>query len=229
MECDSSLKRLAFALVAFALWTPAKGSIILNGDFESVANSPGFAGSLTTPVNLNSLADLQWGVFQFIPGWEVVSGMGIEVQRNTIVKAASGTNYVEMDTDVTTFGQGLNSKMKQSVSLTQGTYHLSFWYLPRLNTVNTNGLLVEIAGLASISADGVNSDFADWIKYSNTFQVSTSGDYDLTVEALGIRDGLGGFLDNISLAKVPEPSALLLASATLLAFGFGRRLVSKKR
>jgi hypothetical protein len=224
MKFNSAFWRLAAVLGVFALSTPAMASIIVNGDFESVEDSSGYAGNLTTVVNLQNLAAQQWGVFQFIPGWQLVSGSGIEVQRSTIVGAKSSTNYVELDADVTTFGQGSNSGMKQVVALTPGSYNLSFWYRPRINTAGTNGLLVSIAGLTQIPADGVSSNVNDWVQYSDTFNVSTAGNYDLTIQALGLQDGLGGFLDDIALVQaVPEPSTFLLGGGALLLFGFRRR------
>jgi hypothetical protein len=142
MKFNSAFWRLAAVLGVFALSTPAMASIIVNGDFESVEDSSGYAGNLTTVVNLQNLAAQQWGVFQFIPGWQLVSGSGIEVQRSTIVGAKSSTNYVELDADVTTFGQGSNSGMKQVVALTPGSYNLSFWYRPRARMACSSELRV---------------------------------------------------------------------------------------
>ncbi|WP_020404998.1 DUF642 domain-containing protein [Hahella ganghwensis] len=189
--------------LALSVAGSAQANLILNGDFED------------TQLSGNS-----WTVFDSIPGWQTTMGHSIEVQRNTIVSAQSGDQYVELDSYA-------NSAMTQSLNLKAGTrYELSFYYMPRTdNDNNDNGIGVywDVFNGDFASFDPMNEiisidnmqrrDMANWTEYTLMLE-APSELMALSFAGLGNSNSVGGFIDNVSLQAVPEPAALA-------AFGMG--------
>ncbi len=193
----------AGTLLALSVATGAQAGLILNGDFEDM-----------------QLGGHSWGVFDSIPGWETTMGGGIEIQRNTVVNAQSGNQYIELDTFQ-------NSALTQSLNLNAGAnYLLSFYYLPRTNGGNNDngvGIYWDLFGGDFASFDPMNEilridnltlrDMPSWTEY--TILLEAPGDLmALSFAGLGASNSLGGFIDNVRLQAVPEP-------ATLAIFGLG--------
>jgi len=189
-------------------------SLLINGNFD---DDLGLSGT-------------SWGVYASIPGWTKTFGSGIEVQRNTIVTAHSGNQYIELDSNP---APG-NSGMFQSVVLSTGWYELDFFYQPRTNNTNDNGIGYGIENYFSWTVDATKQTWNGWQEVSQTFYIETDSVYNVFFSAYGDYgtaggNTFGGFIDSASLtaAPVPEPATMLLFGAGLLGLA-GLRLRKKK-
>ncbi len=211
------MKTLTAAIFLIFLATTANASYLTNGDFEL---SPADNGI----VNDKSWSELGWDVWHTLPGWTTSLGPGIEVQRSGVVTTAqSGDYYIELDSHG---GNDTNSTMFQNVYLTEGNYALSFWYFARTNTENDNGIFARIINpgstfpyIAETSIDKTNWSMGNtWEEISMTFHIETADDYHITFGALegSIDNSFGGFIDNVSLVHMPEPSTMMLLGFGLL-------------
>ncbi|RYE61473.1 MAG: PEP-CTERM sorting domain-containing protein, partial [Oxalobacteraceae bacterium] len=181
----------AFVVVATSA-IPASAATTFFTDWESqdFGSGPGFA------------------VLPAYEGWTTLSGAGIEVQYNGIAGAPlSGENLVELDSHN-------NSVMGRTID--PGSYVLTFFYSDRPNVgAGSNGLRVTVDGLPSlyVVAGGQGGATTNWVQH--TFSFTSSGG-ELRFAADGISDSFGGYVENISLAAVPEP-----ATWALCILGFG--------
>lgn len=204
----------------------ANANLIINGDFEA----PQLSGS-------------QWQVFGNIPGWNTTKGPGIEIQRNTIVTAQSGNQYVELDSH---YANDTNSTMSQAISTIAGqAYTLSFWYRPRTsNGGNDNGINVywDVFGGDFLSFSAANevlsldnyvrSQTNHWL-HLQVDLIASNPAMALSFAADGDDNSLGGFVDNVSLvAKVPGPGTLVARvpePGTLALLGLGMASLALRR
>ncbi len=162
---------LLYALLIIAGITSTSGASLLNnGDFDDTGVG---------------LSDKGWTVKQSISGWTTTSGPGIEVQRNTVVSAHSGDQYIELDSHN---WNNSNTRMEQeNIFLTTGSYFLEFYYMPRTDSVNDNGIKFGISeGSSDIFAweiDAIRSEWTDWKLVSERFSITTEGNYNLYFSA----------------------------------------------
>ncbi len=175
-----------------------------------------------------------WDIYKGtnVTGWTAGTS-GIEIQTdNTLpgsgganVNAQDGENYVELDTT-------RNSSMSQTVFLSGGTYILSFFYSPRVNTTEvspttnaiTAGLLGTGGPLFSLLADGPSRQRALRPVDGVHLPVhAAQGYYDLFFRADGQSNSYGGLLDNVSITAVPVPAAGLLLLGAIGGLGLVRR------
>src|SRR5690606_39171394 len=150
-------------------------------------------------------------------------GPGIEVQRNTVIAAQSGNQYVELDAHY-------NSSMYQEIGgvTVGGAYELSFWYHARTNNdYNDNGINVYwgdyLPGDVAVSIDGLRQvNTPGWIEQTVKLVASAETMF-LMFAATGYSNSLGGFVDNVSLTAVPEPGTLALFGLGLMGLVLARR------
>lgn len=200
---SKTVTAIAFASAA----SFANANLLTNGDFEA---SVGLSGT-------------NWGVYQSIDGWNKFDGPGIEVQRNTVIAAQSGNQYVELDSHY-------NSSMYQEIGglTVGGAYELSFWYHARTNNgYNDNGINVYwgdyLPGDVAVSIDGLRQvNTPGWIEQTVKLVASAETMF-LMFAATGYSNSLGGFVDNVSLTAVPEPGTLALFGLGLMGLVLARR------
>jgi hypothetical protein len=183
------------ALLPLLLAHPAHAAIILFSDFESIS-SP-------------TLTRQRYANFSAAEGWTGGTG-GIEIQtRNVAGKAFSGNSFVELDTFA-------NSSM--FVDVAPGRYQLSYYYAPRPGiAAASNGIELLLNGNLLDTVTGTGGAGTLWQQRNIDFRARTGGI--LSFAATGKSDGLGGYLDSITLsaANVPEPESWALM---IIGFGF---------
>ena len=225
------IKRIITLSTLLAVSQFAHGSLIYNGGFEEISFSDNKqAYGLVKNTKLSDFANKQkgWDVFREIPGWFTSSGNGIEVQKNIVTKSHGGSYHVELDSHQR--GRS-NSMMTQTVDSLKvgGQYLLEFYYKPRTNGANDNG--IEVYWMESVddmhcavesvmTANSTRGQMPHWQLMSVVFE-ATASSMDLSFAAAGRQNTLGGLIDNVSLVEVPEPAtmALLLFPAGLMMFG----------
>lgn len=209
---------------------------------------PGVNAAVTIPLVNGSFEDVdqkrRWDVHSEIHGWFTLSGTGIEIQSDGVARTQTpfGKRWVELDSHNKgrTSDSFTNSAMGQVVSLDPGDYSLTFHYKPRTNKErNDNGILSSIFGwdatngvplgtaLAELHIiDQTRRNHGGWAEYNLAFTTPALGDYLIRFEATGRQNSLGGFIDNVALARtVPEPSTwlMMLAGFALVGTVLARR------
>ena len=161
---------------------PIPVNLISNGSFEA---------PIVTAYNG------QWQ--QFAPStagisWTVTGG-SLELQRNILGGASDGSQHAELDAQGSvTISQTLNTVSGQA-------YEISFDYKARPNTAsNTNGMNVTWNG----------ADIAPNLTFGNTWQTHTvnatgTGSDTISFADAGTSDGIGTFLDNVSVVRTTTP------------------------
>lgn len=211
MEANTFIKGIGAGLLALSMTVgAASAATVFSDDFES-------------PVNSQS-----WQVYQNFDSWATTSGTGIEIQANSagVIKANSGTQYVELDSDSSrggASGKPTNSSMTTKLDLDAGSYRVDWYYQPRTDDANDNTISVYLAGvgedlfstlLGTINKTTLTS--TGWKMVSYFFTVDgMKNQYALTFRAEGTSNSLGGFIDDVSVAAVPVPAAGFLLIGAL--------------
>ena len=208
----------AVAMSACVFGASTASAALLNGGFEE-------------PVQ----ADGTWNVYNNITGWTAFDGdAGIEIQTGNVggASAIEGVNKVELDSHGQT---NTNSGMSQSLSLTAGSYKVSFQYLGRTNDSGTNGIHYGAALTSGLGATVEKEDFNPggiafgditgvigdgWTLVSFIFSIGADADVSLGFWAGGSDDTLGGYIDDVQISAVPLPPAMLLFGGAMLGLGW---------
>ena len=195
---------LGLVCCVLALAMSAEASLILNGGFEM-------------PVIPNGTFQL----FPNIPGWSVLSGSVIEIQRNVAGAPFEGQQFVELDSvSPTTIFQDVGG-------LTVGTtYRLDFAFSARASTSipNDNILSVTFGGapvFTNLPAPTVNPNwtvFSALVTASQTTERLTFGD-----TSPNAQNSFGVYIDDIRLNQVPEPATIFLLGGMWLVCCYRRR------
>ncbi len=211
----------------------ANASLITNGSFEETTfdnNSTSTGQIFNTDLQSFETKQSAWDVFEFLPGWSTSFGNGIELQKNVVTASQDGEHHIELDS----YQRGSsNAVMTQTVDslFTGGDYLLEFYYKPRTNRSNDNGINVywydaevdfDISMQEVYAVDSTRRDTPQWEKQSVVF-TATSSVMDLSFGAFGNQNTLGGLIDNVSLTAVPEPAVITLLMAGLAGLFFNRR------
>ncbi|MBL0709919.1 MAG: PEP-CTERM sorting domain-containing protein [Colwellia sp.] len=236
------LKTIRTAILSLALLGASSitnATLITNGSFEQTRftdNSTSFGAVFNTNLQSYENKRRSWDVFYTLPGWMTVFGNGIELQKNVVTRSQHGEHHIELDSYKSYKSGSSNSVMTQTIdSLTVGEdYLLEFYYKPRTNSKNDNGINVfwqdssinfDINMQASFVADGTSLSTPKWIKQS-TVLTANADSMNLSFGSFGRQNTLGGLVDNVSLTRVssvPEPATIVLL---LLGFTF---LIARKR
>jgi hypothetical protein len=187
----------------------AADDIVLNGSFELPA--------VDNPEN--------WDIFDSIPGWGLLRGPKIELQRGVNGwLPADGDQYIELDSDLDGPGGGMHGEPASSavfqdlVTSVGQEYELTFAFSPRPGVAD-NALEIKWDGTVvdTLSADGTGLSNTDWQYYS--YELTAAAELSrLEFGDLSVSDSLGTFVDDVSVVAVPEPASLcvLLTAAALL-------------
>lgn len=216
---------LSASLIVLSTFTNA--TLITNGSFEQLEfadNSQSTGVVHGTNLQAYENRNSAWDVFYNLPGWVTSYGNGIELQKNVVTGSQNGLQHVELDSHQ--HGSS-NAVMTQTLdSLTIGSnYLLEFYYKPRTNKINDNGINVfwydsafdfDINMQADFSTDSTRKQTPSWALQSVMFTAQAES-MSLSFGAFGQQNTLGGLVDNVSLnqvnlkpATVPEPSMLVL-------------------
>jgi hypothetical protein len=194
------MKSVLIAVAALLSAGVANATVIVNSNFDSITD-PSFTG----PAYI---------IIPAADGWTSTTS-GIEIQHaNVAGQAFSGDNLVELDTTV-------NSSM--FLNLGAGHYSVSYYYSPRPNiAADSNGIQLAIGSTVLDSVALAGSGSTVW--GLRTVDFKTSGGA-LTFSAIGTSDGVGGYLDSIKVASVPEAStwAMMVIGFGMVGFAARRR------
>lgn len=214
-----SLTTITVTLAGVFAWSgTASASLIQNGSFEDPAKSSD-----------------GWDVLPSMTGWSATNG--IERRRGSTVDnvhATDGAQYIELDTDKINgvMPSSTNTSIWQEVTLTAGTYRLSFDYASRTGDSSSDmrvqfGTLIDNIGTLN---NLIINDLTSGQRTANQWNTITKditvagGAITLKFTAEGAANQYGAYLDNVKLTAVPVPAALPLFGSALLGLVFaGRR------
>ncbi|WP_295403561.1 hypothetical protein [uncultured Thiocystis sp.] len=179
----------------------------------------------------------QWQVFNELTKWKTVGGPGIEVQNGVVdgIAAYDGERKIELDSHPAPGNSAMETK--NGIDLLAGSYTLSFWYLGRTATAETNGINYKIFNVDDVDGDnvigfGTAEDVLakNWQKIKLDFNLTAATKIGIYFAAVGTDDTYGGLVDNVRLVGTPVPvpaAAWLFGSALMGLVGVARRRSSK--
>ena len=229
---SSYLNKMVLAVSLLTLSAASQATLITNGSFEQTGLlSKGEVHN--TFLSAYDNKGKTWEVFYDLPGWTTSFGNGIELQKNIVSKAQDGEHHVELDSHMK---GSSNSVMTQTVSsLNVGSeYLLEFYYKPRTNHANDNGISVywydsnidfDWNMQAEYTADSTKQKMKNWTLQTVSFTAMAES-MDLSFGSIGKQNTLGGLMDNVSLTQVTsvaEPTSFAMFFAAGAGLLFMRR------
>lgn len=230
---------LKFLLILYLLVSQiSNANLIQNGSFEQLwFDDNSTEQGLINNINLTDFDHrCGWDVYQSLPGWTTSMGSGVELQKNLDTKSAHGNHHVELDSHP--LGNS-NSVITQTVSYLDvySDYLLTFYYKPKSNNDNDNGIHVfwyehetnfTDDSNAALSINSTSNNHTplwqeDWLSQSIRLTPYNSS-MKLSFGAYGLANTIGGLIDNIILTKisrepstgVSEPETWLIAFVSML-------------
>lgn len=211
------MKKLAFATLASVAMIAAAGpasaaTVIFTSTFEGAGNSDNLRTGANDP-NTQTPAGT-FGTYLQADGWTATGANNpIELQNNVAgaPDPSGGNVFVELDST-------RNSSMSRTIAA-GGNYTLSFLYSPRPGrSASTNGIEVLLNGVVFNPPGVVTGGPFGTTQWStvNIGSFFAAAGSTLTFRAAGTSDSFGGYVDNITLAAVPEPAAW-----AMMIMGFG--------
>ena len=181
----------AVAAISGSAYAAAGPNLVVNGSFESPAVPLG-----------------TFGIFPVIPGWNFGPTLnslstGIEIQNNVAGSPAvlpagalpAGQQFAELDSD------GSSNYFQSIPTIPGNTYRLEFLYSPRPNTPAAENVFRAIGGNQSVVLGPLTSGTNTmWANYSFTF-VASALSTEIRFEDLGPSDGLGSYIDRVSVRQ----------------------------
>ncbi|REL31945.1 hypothetical protein [Thalassotalea euphylliae] len=261
------MKSVFKSLFLMLLAPVASANLLVNGSFDDTGSPQEFqsvASAHASPGTERYLDTLDvhknWGIFTGVPGWSVIQGDFIEVLHTGADTDADGNNFsnngvyddgdvkahteglfVELDLDQSINNQSINAAIGQTlIDLMIGaTYEIEFYYQPRTDIVDDNGIAVswfdgDLTGFDSaqsvLEVDGeadtwqLRTDIDDngWLKYTALVE-ATSSTMSIAFAGQGGVNGRGGFIDSVSVTKVPLPATSLLLLTLIPLIGRFRK------
>ena len=224
------INKIILSLTLISLSSFVNASLITNGSFEQTTYSDD-SRSVGTVFN----TDLQayenkkraWDVFYNLPGWETTYGNGIELQKNVVTHSQDGSHHVELDSHPRGASNAVMTQTLKSL-IVGADYLLEFYYKPRTNSKNDNGINVfwydsaidfNLDMETVLVTDSTRSVTPNWALQSVSFTAQAQS-MNLSFASFGRQNTLGGLIDNVSLervATVPEPSTFIIF-LTAIAF-----------
>lgn len=171
-------------------------SILVNGSFEEFA--PGEIGPTNT--NWKPVAEAN------VPGWDNGGDAFIEVWNTPHSGvAADGSNLIETD-----YAFGLDALTQVVDAQTGVEYNLSFDFAsrfpaPEAGTTSTDSFEVLWNNVVVGTYDPTSTTF----QTAELTVIGADGNDTLVFRELGLNDGLGGLIDNVSLAIPPTCNGYL--------------------
>ncbi len=211
------MKKLGFVALASAAALAAvpasAATVIFTSGFEGPGNSD---NSRTVPVDPNTKTPAgTFGFYTAADGWTADNVSNPIELQNRVAGApapAGGDVFVELDSN-------RNSSMSRTLTKSSKYFTLSFLYSPRPNQPSTtNGIEVLLNGVVFNPpgvVTGTGGPTTNWSTITIGRFMANAGDK-ITFRAVGRSDSLGGYVDNIKLAVVPEP-----ATWAMMIMGFG--------
>jgi len=158
---------------------PSNGERLVNGGFEQGAIAAG---------SFQHVAEL--------PGWRRSFGDAVEVQNRVAGAPGEGSQLVELDA-------AARSGIYQDVAVAAGaSYELSFLYSPRPGVAAAQNNAIEVwvngARLLTMNSSGAGMTDTRWTRVSLPVRAA-QGAMRVEFRDAGESDGLGGYLDGVSL------------------------------
>jgi len=194
--------RLACTAVAAFAVAAAQAQLIQNGSFEN------------PPVGA-------WDYFSNgqVANWSIGSGSKAEIGKAVCygVTGAEGLNVTELDSD-------RNTAVTQSVTVSAGTYDLSFLFAKRgVNLDYKPADTCDFDVLWNGTSVAYVSPTDPAMSRMHLSVTALDGANTVTFRGRGTSDGYGAILDGVELQAVPEPASMAALASGVLA------LLKKKR